>query len=150
MPEFNEKLCTKCGLWRGPEFWKKHQSTKDGLQGWCVDCMRAYRKAYSQEDRNKIRSRERYHSDAGRNYWLQRQFGITVAIYNDMLASQGHVCAICNQPCRSGRRLAVDHNHRTGEVRGLLCLDCNTAIGKFQDSSVIAYQAARYLERSGA
>lgn len=146
----DEKLCSKCGESKAPVEFGNNRRTKDGKQAWCKLCMREYNDSYSKTDRRKEYFKKYFKSDHGYNKHLQRQFGITVEVYNDMLARQGHVCAICNQPCRSGRRLAVDHSHRTGEVRGLLCLDCNTAIGKLQDSSVIAYQAARYLERSGA
>lgn len=69
-----------------------------------------------------------------------------------MLAHQAGVCAICGESeklqHRSGTRysLAVDHDHRTGKVRGLLCHRCNVAIGLFQENSLLLRKASLYLE----
>lgn len=75
-----------------------------------------------------------------------KQYGITPEDYDEMHAAQGGVCAICLGDCPTGRRLAVDHCHETGSVRGLLCLKCNTGIGKFGDSPELLLAAADYLE----
>lgn len=76
---------------------------------------------------------------------LKRVYGITDAEYDAMLESQGGRCAIC---CRSrrGRRLAVDHCHATGAVRGLLCSSCNQTLGKMGDDPERLRAAAAYLE----
>lgn len=60
---------------------------------------------------------------------LKRKYGITLAEYDQMLEEQHGVCAICGGADPSGRRLAVDHDHETGKVRGLLCTSCNTRLG---------------------
>jgi hypothetical protein len=57
------------------------------------------------------------------------------------------VCAICKRPCSTGRSLAVDHNHETGEVRGLLCKACNQALGLFEDDTNRMTIAIEYLTR---
>jgi Recombination endonuclease VII len=67
-----------------------------------------------------------------REYWLRSQYGIGQADYDQMLAAQGGGCAICAGTNGDGRPLAVDHNHLTGQVRGLLCHNCNHAIGKLK------------------
>lgn len=75
---------------------------------------------------------------------LQREYGISLAQYNKVLKYQGGACAICRSP--PGRtRLSVDHCHRTGLLRGLLCHRCNRAIGHFQDSAEKLERAAHYL-----
>jgi hypothetical protein len=79
---------------------------------------------------------------------LKKRYGLTLAQYNDMLASQGGVCAICRRQCESGRNLAVDHDHRTGEVRGLLCRLCNQAIGQFRDNPITIWRALEYVARA--
>jgi len=56
------------------------------------------------------------------------------ARYKEMLSGQGDVCAVCKGKCPTGKRLAVDHDHSTGQVRGLLCSRCNTALGLLRDS----------------
>lgn len=71
-----------------------------------------------------------------------------------MLGAQDHKCAICHIPAadapkvgayRSWIGLVVDHNHKTGEVRGLLCQHCNLGIGKLQDDPMIVGRALKYL-----
>jgi hypothetical protein len=66
----------------------------------------------------------------GRHY--ERQFGITQAQYDEMLIQQEGVCAICRRPQSGRNRLAVDHDHNTGKVRGLLCSMCNAALGWYE------------------
>lgn len=84
-----------------------------------------------------------------RNSDLRRHFGMEPDQYHDLLDQQGGVCAICSQPeTRKGRRyLAVDHCHTTGKIRGLLCANCNCAIGHFKDSTEILNNAIKYLEQ---
>ncbi len=78
---------------------------------------------------------------------LRRAFGITVKQYDKLLADQCGMCAICAQrPKRI--RLAVDHDHVTGFVRGLLCARCNRALAAFKDSSSRLNLAAQYIRDS--
>lgn len=77
-----------------------------------------------------------------------RRYGLTAADYHRMLAQQGGGCAICARADAGGRpgaRFHVDHCHRTGRVRGLLCSNCNTGIGKFADDPGRLERAALYL-----
>lgn len=92
--------------------------------------------------------------DYKKEYSLKRKFGITLADYNAMLDEQGGVCAVCGQPeslvdprTKTVRDLAVDHDHEIGNVRGLLCRNCNTAIGLFGDDLDRIRSALEYLER---
>ena len=70
-----------------------------------------------------------------------------------MLADQDGTCAICNKKNKMKKskkdayQLSVDHNHDTGEIRGLLCMNCNFGIGNFKDSIEILKEAIKYLER---
>jgi hypothetical protein len=79
---------------------------------------------------------------------LKSKFGITCEDYEELLEAQGGVCRICGRKCSTGRRLAVDHDHNTGIVRGLLCLHCNVAIGYLEDDPERLRRAAEYLEDS--
>ena len=76
---------------------------------------------------------------------LRRTFGITDLQYTEMLCKQKGRCAICNRLPKH-RRLAVDHDHKTGFVRGLLCAQCNQAIAKFRDATQLLFSAAEYLQ----
>ena len=75
---------------------------------------------------------------------LRTKFGISVKQYNDLLTSQNGVCAICKKSQRS-RKLAIDHNHITGKVRGLLCNTCNRAIGYLHEDITLMKAAIKYL-----
>jgi hypothetical protein len=82
-----------------------------------------------------------------RNCVLKRKFGITIRQYNEMFDSQKGCCAICKtHQSQMKQTLAVDHNHTTGKVRGLLCGNCNNGLGRFKDSSILLDKARRYLD----
>jgi len=98
-------------------------------------------------DRKSHKKMRDLYPDRVKNRVLKYSYGITLEDYNEMLAIQNGVCAICNQSCTTGRRLCVDHDHKTGKVRGLLCNDCNSGIGKLKDSSEILKNAANYLDK---
>jgi hypothetical protein len=91
---------------------------------------------------DKLRSR-RYADDAHRF----REYGLSVIEFNRMLVQQNGVCAICREPERGSRSLSVDHDHKTGRVRSLLCSGCNKAIGFLRESPLLARAAATYLEQ---
>ncbi len=79
---------------------------------------------------------------------LQKKFGINLPTFEKILEEQNRVCYICEQENNnSGGSLAVDHNHKTGQVRGLLCGNCNRALGLLQDSPDLLRKALTYLER---
>lgn len=80
----------------------------------------------------------------GRVVTLRTRYGITVEEYDHLFAIQGGVCAICKKPCPSGKRLAVDHDHLTKRIRGLLCRSCNLGLGHFSIETMRG--AIKYLE----
>lgn len=82
--------------------------------------------------------------DARRNQLLQKNFGITLEDYTKMLVGQSGVCAICLK-ADPPRSLAVDHCHKTGKIRGLLCRACNVSIGLLEDDGDRLERAIRYL-----
>lgn len=76
---------------------------------------------------------------------IKAKYGVTCEIYDAILASQQGGCAICGiKP--GNRRLAIDHDHATGRVRGILCSNCNQGIGHLRDTPALLYSAAQYLE----
>lgn len=75
-----------------------------------------------------------------------KNFNISEATFSRMQEAQGGRCAICGKPeADTGRKLAIDHCHRTGMVRGLLCGACNTGLGCFGDSAEHLTAAIEYL-----
>lgn len=81
-----------------------------------------------------------------RNYRIKKQFNITSEDFNNLLKQQNHQCAICknNNP---EQHFDIDHCHKTGKVRGLLCRSCNMGLGYFKDSPSLLNKAADYLYR---
>ena len=91
--------------------------------------------------KNKTRFRDRK-----RNAALKHSFGITLDDYNKMFNNQNGKCAICGKHQTEFKEaLSVDHCHRTGKIRGLLCKNCNTALGLMKDNSKLLFEALRYL-----
>lgn len=108
---------------------------------------RAYKRAYSRrrkavdpEYRNRVNS----HAAMAR---LRRSYGISRAEYEALFVEQGGLCAICRRPSRYATgRLAVDHDHRTGRVRWLLCDGCNRFVGLLEKEPQITDRALAYLD----
>ena len=107
---------------------------------------RAYNKKYAQQYYKENPEKAKA---VARKRKLKCYFGITVEEYDRMLAAQNGVCAICSGINADGKRLAVDHNHETGKLRGLLCHRCNIAIGLLKDSADRARLASLYLIKYG-
>lgn len=76
---------------------------------------------------------------------LRRKYGISAADYEAMLRKQDDRCQICRRPSLDDKRLAVDHNHVTGAVRGLLCSNCNSGIALLGDDHKRLLRAAAYV-----
>ena len=114
-----------------------HRATRIVGNGTCVVCHRAY-------VAKSMAGRHKYNPDNSRRQRMRRQ-GVTLKEYDRMLAKQGGVCAICGEP-PAKIRLAVDHCHTTGKVRGLLCLRCNMGLGYFTDDPAKLEAAIEYLK----
>lgn len=125
------------------------------------DKYKKMRKRYNERRRERYKVDEEYRHDIRRkvkNYQdshpearlAQRikKYGITVDEYMEMYMAQDGKCAICGAEVGNaeGDRLYVDHNHRTGKVRGILCSNCNLGIGKFFDNIELLRKAIQYLE----
>ena len=82
----------------------------------------------------------------GRNYRLKRNYGITQEDYEKKMKEQNGICAICDGASKS---LVVDHNHKTGRVRGLLCTRCNLMLGYLEKFPVLVIVMQDYLEKWG-
>lgn len=115
-----------------------------------------YMKEWNLKNRERLlparRKRVQEDPDHVRNSKLKSQYGISLEEYNLMYEKQGGVCAICLKPeksidKRTGKiyNLSVDHCHNTSKVRGLLCIKCNTGIGKFDDNTQTLLNAVKYL-----
>ncbi|MER5470906.1 endonuclease VII domain-containing protein [Streptomyces sp. NPDC002685] len=114
------KLCRTCGIVKPHSDWHRNASASDGLNTRCKAC-------------RAVRAREDH---------LKRNYGLTEADRDAMVASQKGLCVICLK----APAVHVDHCHKTGSVRGVLCFNCNSAIGKLGDDPDAVRRAAAYLE----
>lgn len=134
------KQCNHCRETKPIEMFSKNRSQKDGYQRRCKPCMNAANTA------SKAKAGKELNDYRQHKIQLRNKYGITPEIYQEMLDKQKGKCAICGtDSCSTGRRLAVDHCHTTGKVRGLLCAHCNTALGKFNDDPQRIQSAINYL-----
>jgi len=81
------------------------------------------------------------------HYMILYKFDISPEEYHNKLIQQNNVCDICNEKCNQKEMLSLDHNHKTNQIRGLLCSACNMALGGFRDSKKILSSAINYLEK---
>lgn len=118
--------------------------------------MKEYRKPEFRKEKERASGRKWYQKNkkVEKNSHLKRKFGVTLEEYNIMYKNQNKACAICLKPetkifSKTGKvcDLAVDHCHKTGKVRGLLCWNCNTSLGKFKDSVENLERAIKYLKK---
>lgn len=119
-------------------------------RGFCSACYQreVYRKNPEAQRRRKLahyhRNRDRQR-EYMRGYGLSKKYGITTSEYDAFLVAQNGRCGICRLK-DPHMRLAVDHCHKTGRVRGLLCSECNMAIGKFGEDAALLRAALVWLE----
>jgi hypothetical protein len=172
------KKCTKCGQEKELScFGPTKQQLKNGVKSWCRDCERAYKAEWAKKDpvrqanyqaksrgnnREKIRAWNRDYAERTRKahpekvaIWQQRAFfkrryGVSLEWRDAKIAEQGNLCKICGLPPGNGENgLAVDHCHKTGKVRDLLCVRCNTALHKMEADLDWFRKAEAYLIRHG-
>ena len=137
MPKRNKK-CTVCGKIKEVEGFHKDKSHKGGYYSCCKTCrsIEQPRKRWYQNNKNKVK-----------NGALIRAYGITLDGYNKMFQEQQGCCAICGKhQSESGRAFAVDHCHKSGKIRKLLCLNCNAVLGHVNDDIDLLREMILYVE----
>jgi Recombination endonuclease VII len=135
MANADEKTCTKC---REPKpvtaFYKQGKYRRSV----CIECTKeSVRGSYSRTSQEIKDGRKRRAT--------ARRYGLTLEEYDVLVAEHQH-CPICLTTDPGGVGWAVDHNHETGKVRGILCSECNLAIGKLRDNVANLTRAQVYLE----
>lgn len=162
------KRCRKCGVEKALDDFDSAKGARDGRRGDCKSCFQARAKArypavreqaiaratkWREENPERFRAnqqRRRSMPEAkrrARDYHLQRNFGISVDQYDELLRAQSGRCAICHSKPTPGISLHVDHDHETGSNRGLLCFRCNNALGDLGDDMDRLRVAGEYLIR---
>lgn len=134
----------------------KHRPPKDGvIKEWrknkCNECekKRKVDKYYLNHESNKKKARingKKRTREKRREAMLKEKFGVNEEWYKSILESQMGVCKICGGVNKNGTPLSVDHNHKSGETRGLLCLHCNSLLGFSRDNVTVLKKAIEYLK----
>lgn len=114
------KRCKNCGKTKPKNDFFKDKASKDGCYFYCKECIFC-----------------RY---------LKSKYNMTLEQYNKMFEEQRGICAVCGIPAEGLKyRLAVDHNHITGKIRGLLCFACNTLLGRIENNPRLIPTIMKYL-----
>lgn len=146
------KTCSKCGVEKSLSEFHSDKTKKFGVRHDCKICHIEKQKQYAYLNKNKIRALGKIYYQNNKQKWtreaLKRKFNLTIDEYNTILKNQNGGCRICNRKENStpNRMLEVDHCHKTGQIRGILCGGCNKAIGLLKDSPILCESAANYLK----
>ena len=134
--------CTKCGkdLDLDPCYNGINRRSR------CKTCVNDYYRGRFKDYQAEYRKRPEAQARK-RELALAKNYKISKEECNRLLELQGNCCAICNNPCESGRVLSVDHDHSTGEVRGLLCIKCNSAFGLLNEDPDLIMKVYEYIMR---
>lgn len=126
------RKCNKCNEEKPDSEFYKNKRNATGYLYSCKDCIKEYNKSRKKENLDNL---------------LKLYYNITLKEYNKILKEQNCRCKICNIHNEDVYdRLHVDHCHTTGKVRGLLCFQCNSALGKFKDDVQLLQNAIEYLK----
>jgi hypothetical protein len=146
----NLKQCTCCQELKSLNSFPCVSKTNRKPRSQCKQCCATkQRTVYSnnlEQYQNYVKKRRYKYKGLHKRIANLKTFGLTIEDYEEMSHAQNQQCAICGTTqCTSGKRLAVDHCHETGRIRGLLCMRCNQAIGKLNDNYFLLQQAADYV-----
>jgi hypothetical protein len=141
------KVCPHCHQEKDTSEFHRNGQKKPRIHSWCKECIRPVKRDYQREYRKTHPVDPEYH----KKWWAEhreeiherrrrQKYGDSFD-YKQMATNQQGRCAICGKETV----LVTDHNHKTGEVRGLLCANCNVGLGYFSDSPEILVNAATYL-----
>ena len=117
------------------------------------EASKRYYYKWREENVERVKRYNQENKDKKLDWYYRKTYNISLEQFNDMLLSQNNKCAVClleetaiDKRTGKIRRLHVDHCHKTGKVRGLLCTKCNIALGYLSDSLEIAQLMVRYIE----
>ncbi|QNP73677.1 endonuclease VII domain-containing protein [Streptomyces roseirectus] len=142
------KRCSRCKEDKPRAAFASNKAARGGLQAYCRECWSAYHQARQLAKGKNVRPRveappgHKYCRACGRARHLKRNYNLTESQRDEMIAEQKGLCVICLK----APAVHVDHCHETGRVRGVLCFNCNSAIGKLGDDPDAVRRAASYLE----
>jgi hypothetical protein len=139
------KQCSVCKETKDFDQFYNYKTSKDGKSYRCKACDDVARKKWSTSNPEKAHLSQRQRN-------LKQRFGVDLEWYEEQFKKQNYSCAICKSKTNktTGDRqfwnFSVDHCHDSGKVRGILCNNCNRALGLFQDNPEVLRKAAEYVE----
>jgi hypothetical protein len=163
------KACRLCGEVKPLDEFHRAEGMRDGHRNECRSCTKSLRRAHYESNRERyIQAAQRWQARnpertaayqaeyrnrperkrAMRDLYYRRTYGISADEVDAMLEGQGGGCAICGQRPDRPASLHLDHDHLTGTLRGILCIDCNHGIGKLRDDPELLARAIGYLRRT--
>lgn len=161
-----DKLCRKCGKIKSTSDFNADTKRKDGFYPWCVECRREYKKKYMGQTTKILTTKSAQYTEQSKASHtlktkyaagefvssLLSRYGISAGDLIKIFREQRGKCAICKSEFGATRRtrFEIDHCHRTGKVRGLLCSGCNVGLGGFVDNVQSLWEATRYLKNPPA
>lgn len=128
------KYCPACQTDKPIEEFSVARSSKDGRASYCKPCRAEYMRKYYKTHKPRLRTQQK-----------EKLYAMDPGEYDRRLKEQGGECAICGKT--PDHTLHVDHDHKTGEVRGLLCHKCNNLLANAEDDAMILHCAIKYLDR---
>jgi hypothetical protein len=136
------KQCATCKDYKIEREFQRDRTTPDTYDYSCKACNRIKDKAYWASEKGKEINRKK-----SRKYEMKKNYGITPDQFDAMLAKQDYGCGICGITKVTSKlgNFHIDHNRKTGKVRGLLCPQCNTAIGLLKETPDLFHKALSYL-----
>ena len=163
------KNCRICGEWKPLDDFHRATDMRDGHRNECKPCFRDLAKArydsasavaratqWRKDNPERFRKwQAEYRARPERkrkmrDLYYRRTFGISADDFDALLGEQGGGCAICECAPEREASFHLDHDHVTGEIRGILCLSCNQGVGQFRDDAQLLERAAAYVRTGRA
>lgn len=143
--------CTKCGENKDECHFRPRPTLKRGYHSWCKECeYKQNRQRYIPKERVKNEINPDEVKLSAKKRMLKHRYSLEYNEYLRMYTNQNGKCFICGikKELGSSKGLLVDHCHKTNKVRGLLCSNCNSGLGKFMDNTDILLNAINYLNKT--
>jgi hypothetical protein len=137
--EVEMKICNKCNINKIIDCFSRHSPSRLEKRKYCKKCATQATTAY-----------ELRHPNRELTYRLNKNFSMSKEEYDIILINQNNKCATCEKMFDNSNasKICVDHDHKTNKVRGLLCFNCNTTLGKVHDNIRTLTNMIKYLEKN--
>lgn len=150
--ESGMKKCSLCKeIKQFSDFYTSKQK-RDGYDSWCKKCKLASQYKYLKNPEawaKRVEFRKKYNlntKERRKFNRMKRLYGVTFDKYEDLINKQKGICAICGDDLKFKHNASIDHCHKTNNIRGILCTNCNSGLGHFKDDRRILGKAIKYLK----